>query len=163
MKRLLVCLVFGLAACAEPKQIGLPTCDSVESSEAGEVFRARENLNAALAVHDSDTLRLLMAQDIVRVTGADSIILSGHDQVIALSRSRTEDDADRPIYRFESKCIRVSAIEPIALEQGAWRATAGDIAFVAGSYAAKWRRDEEGWKLEADILSTEGCGGMLCP
>lgn len=33
----------------------------------------------------------------------------------------------------------------------------------AGSYSAKWRRDDGAWRLEAEIFSTESCGGTYCP
>jgi hypothetical protein len=33
----------------------------------------------------------------------------------------------------------------------------------AGVYAAKWRRVDGAWLLEAELFATEACGGDFCP
>jgi hypothetical protein len=67
-------------------------------------------------------------------------------------------------------CVRVSEAFPVALESGHWRGerqgqadASGAKSFAAGSYAAKWRRVDGTWLLEAELFSTEDCGGDFCP
>jgi hypothetical protein len=64
-----------------------------------------------------------------------------------------------------TECVRVSEAFPVALESGRWRGErdANAANFAAGAYAAKWRRVDGTWLLEAELFSTEACGGDFCP
>lgn len=64
---------------------------------------------------------------------------------------------------WETLCVRLSFIAPIAMETGAWSEAVGDDNFAAGSYAATWRKVDGAWALDEDLRTIEGCAGTLCP
>ncbi|MEO1657863.1 MAG: hypothetical protein AAFR65_09085 [Pseudomonadota bacterium] len=64
---------------------------------------------------------------------------------------------------WEAICVRLSSVEPVALETGAWSEAVGDENFAAGSYASVWRKSDEAWELTDTLKTLEGCGGTLCP
>ncbi|MEM0930172.1 MAG: hypothetical protein AAGI89_12875 [Pseudomonadota bacterium] len=68
-----------------------------------------------------------------------------------------------PTIIWESVCIRLSSVEPVALETGAWSETVGDDNYAAGSYAAIWHNTDAGWQLGEALKTVEGCAGSLCP
>ena len=66
-------------------------------------------------------------------------------------------------------CSRLEVV-PVALETGRWRGEregqaegSGAECPAAGTCAAKWRRIDGAWLLEAEIFAAEACGGDLCP
>jgi hypothetical protein len=63
----------------------------------------------------------------------------------------------RTIYTRTTATIRVSEVEPIALEHGQWQGVmgSGDV-LASGDYTAKWRRVGADWVIEAEIYLTRG-------
>jgi len=124
----------------------------------------RQAFNQAIAGKDLAGIEQILHQNVLLVTGTNSDIYSGAEAQLAIWR---EDftDPDRAVYVRTPRCIRVSTIAPVALEYGSWRGerSTREGEFAAGSYAAKWRKLDGGWRLESEIFATEACGGGFCP
>jgi ketosteroid isomerase-like protein len=124
----------------------------------------RHSFNQAIAGKDLQTIKSILDEDVLLVTGTDSDIYSGADAQLEIW-STDFASADRAVYVRTPLCIRVSPVAPVALEYGAWRGerVTGAENFATGSYAAKWRRVDGRWRLEGEIFATESCGGDFCP
>jgi ketosteroid isomerase-like protein len=118
-------------------------------------IRARRALfNRAIAEGDAAAIAPLLARDCVMLTGTDSAVIAGRLAQVKVWRrefaARTRDVYVRTPHAFD-----VSAIEPIAMEHGSWDATAPDGESTAtGTYAAKWRKLEGEWVIEAEVFVT---------
>jgi ketosteroid isomerase-like protein len=140
-------------------------CESVgDAAEIDAVHAQRAAFNAAIAAEDLETIAAVLHENVLLVTGTASEVFSGPAAQLTLWR---EDFAasERAVYVRTPDCVRVSAVVPVALESGRWRGEwEGDPGrFAAGAYAAKWRRVDGGWLLEAELFATEACGGDFCP
>lgn len=141
------------------------SCESVgDATEIDAVHAQRAAFNAAIAAEDVETIAAVLHENVLLVTGTASEVFSGRAAQLALWR----DDfaaGERAVYLRAPDCVRVSAVVPVALETGRWRGEwEGDAArFAAGTYAAKWRRVDGAWLLEAELFATEACGGDFCP
>ena len=155
-----------LASCAsfQGPETRAPACTGNASPAAEEVSAARAAFNQAIADEDINAITGLLAPDVILVTGTDSTLFNGRDEQVLIWR---EDfaAADRTIYIRATECVSVSPIFPIAFETGIWRGghTDDNQSFASGVYSAKWRNADGGWQLEAEIFSTEECGGSFCP
>jgi hypothetical protein len=108
-----------------------------------------------------------MQENILLVTGSASEVFAGRAAQLLLWQKDFETP-ERAVYVRTTMCVRVSEAFPVALESGHWRGerqagASGARSFAAGSYAAKWRRVDGTWLLEAELFSTEDCGGDFCP
>lgn len=114
----------------------------------------RAAFNRALKDGDLGAIGPLLVAEAVLVTGTDSAVLKGRKaQLHAWKREFAVPD--RAIYTRLPDSIELSAVEPIALEHGKWRAvTAADECVAAGSYTAKWRKVRDEWVIEAEIYLT---------
>ena len=125
----------------------------MESPEL-EIRMRRAAFNRALAEGDLAAIGPILAAGAMLVTGTDSAVLSGRKaQMLAWKREFAA--ANRTIYTRLPDRIETSAIEPIALEHGKWNAadlSGGHLA--SGTYAAKWRRHDGEWIIEAEIYHT---------
>ena len=164
----LICLsALGLlAACATTatQQDAAPLCAAEQTSAGDGVRAARAAFNTAIAGKDVDSIAALLAPDVTLVTGTDSTLFNGRDAQLSIWREDFEA-AVRAIYDRATNCVSVSPIFPIAFETGSWRGVRTDdpASFAEGIYSAKWRQTEGTWQLEAEIFSTEHCGGSFCP
>lgn len=131
---------------------------------AAGVYAARAAFNQAIAEKDISAIRGVLAEDVLLVTGTDSTVFNGRSAQLSIWRTDFEA-AERAIYERTTTCVSISPLIPIALETGTWRGVRTDDEndFAAGSYAAKWRKFDGTWRLEAEIFSTESCGGSFCP
>lgn len=136
----------------------------IDAAEIDSVRAQRAAFNAAIAAEDLETIAAVLHENVLLVTGTASEVFSGRAAQVALWR----DDfaaGERAVYVRTPECVRVSAEFPVALESGRWRGEwEGDPGrFAAGAYAAKWRRVDGAWLLEAELFATEACGGDFCP
>jgi ketosteroid isomerase-like protein len=141
------------------------TCENPGDSAAAEQIREqRITFNTAIGRADIAGLESILHENIVLITGTNSDIYLGRDAQVNLWK---EDfaQAERAVYVRTSDCIRVSPLVSIAMETGSWRGVFNTDAdsFAAGSYAAKWRKQDGAWLLESEIFATEACGGDFCP
>ena len=145
-------------------------CESAGPATAIDAVRAqRVAFNEAIAKKDIDVVAATMHENIILVTGTASEVFTGR----AVQRSLWQKDFEssgRAVYVRTTDCVRVSAVFPVALETGRWRGVregqaekSGAESFASGVYAAKWRRVDGTWLLEAEIFATEACGGDFCP
>lgn len=115
----------------------------------------RAAFNRALADGDLPVIEGLLARDVVLVTGTDSGVLAGRKaQLQAWRREFAAPAGQRNRYVRTPQAITLSAVEPIALEQGQWASQVGDQPGPSGSYAAKWRHTGGDWVIEAEIFVT---------
>lgn len=125
-------------------------------SESELAIRARRAaFNRAIAEGDAAAIGPILARDCVMITGTDSAVIAGRlAQVKAWRREFAA--AGRLIYKRTPEAIVVSAVEPIAMEQGRWRgAVAGsDGDAASGIYTAKWRELGGEWVIEAEVFVT---------
>lgn len=116
----------------------------------------RAAFNRALAEADLAAIGPLLAPGAVLVTGTDSAVLSGRKAQLQVWK-RDFAASPRLVYARIPDSITVSAVEPIALEQGKWHGTSsasGEV-IAAGDYSAKWRQLASGdWVIEAEIYVT---------
>lgn len=114
----------------------------------------RAAFNRALAAGDLGAIGNLLVEEAVLVTGSDSAVLpSRKTQLQAWKREFAAPD--RTNYTRLPDSIEVSAVEPVALEHGKWRAvTIAGESVAGGSYTAKWRKVREEWVIEAEIYLT---------
>lgn len=115
----------------------------------------RAAFNQALADADLTAIGPLLAPDVVLVTGSDSAVLAGRKaQLQAWKREFAA--SPRSIYLRTPATIEVSAVEPIALEQGEWLGRHADsgAVYASGRYCAKWRQSDAGWVILAEIFVT---------
>ena len=115
----------------------------------------RAAFNRALAAGDLGAIGPILAPAAILVTGTDSAILAGRKAQLAAWK-REFAAAARTIYTRLPDTIIVSAIEPIALEHGAWRgvSSASGEPLASGPYTAKWRKFGADWLIEAEIYLT---------
>jgi hypothetical protein len=116
----------------------------------------RAEFNRALAEARLDAIGPILAPGAVLVTGTDSAVLSGRKaQLLAWKREFAA--ATRTAYARIPQTVTVSAVEPVAMEQGEWQGTGPDGNCLArGTYAAKWRLLGADWVIEAEIFVTMG-------
>lgn len=139
-------------------------CAGPEDPTASGVYGARAAFNRAITEKDISAIRSVLTDDVLLVTGTDSTVFNGRSAQLSIWQEDFES-AERAIYERITTCVSISPLLPIALETGKWRGVRTDDAndFAAGSYAAKWRNIDGAWRLEAEIYSTESCGGSFCP
>lgn len=128
------------------------------------ILEARDSFNTAILEKDIDGVAAVLADDVVLITGTDSLQFSGRSAQLELWREDFARD-DRIVYDRSPTCVTVSKLYPIAMEIGEWRGSrsADDENFVGGSYSAKWRKLDDRWIIEAETFLTTTCGGALCP
>ena len=140
-------------------------CESAgHAAEISAVKAQRAAFNAAIAAKDIDGIAATLHENVILVTGTASEVYAGRAAQLPLWQGDF-DSADRAVYERTTECVRVSEAFPVALESGRWRGErdANAANFAAGAYAAKWRRVDGTWLLEAELFSTEACGGDFCP
>ncbi len=139
-------------------------CDDQDGSMAAEISIKRQAFNQAILDKDIAAIESVLHEQVILVTGTDSLVFLGAEAQLALWADDFTDP-DRAVYTRTPHCLRVSEIAPVALEFGNWRGVmpSGPDDFAAGSYAAKWRSTDKGWRLESEIFATEACGGDFCP
>lgn len=114
----------------------------------------RAAFNRALANGDISAIGPLLAAGALLVTGTDSAVLPNRKAQLQAWK-REFATPDRAIYIRSPEAIEVSAVEPVALEHGKWRAaTVSGQSVASGSYTAKWREIGDEWLIEAEIYLT---------
>jgi ketosteroid isomerase-like protein len=139
-------------------------CNPQSSPDGAEIFARRTAFNEAIAARDIERIADVLADDVVLVTGTDSVVYAGRDAQLSIWRDDFVDGR-RAVFVRTPDCIRVFSVRPIALEYGRWRGER-EVArenFAIGRYTAKWRRIDGAWRLEAEVFATEACAGDLCP
>ena len=138
-------------------------CASGAEPAAQAILDRRAAFNLAISRRDLDTIAGVLAEDVVLVTGTQSDVYQGRAAQLALWESDFAR-GDRLVYARRPGCIIPSAVSPIAMEHGSWQGrrplAPGDS--LVGHYAAKWRRVDGRWVIEAETYVTGGCSGTLC-
>ena len=85
----------------------------------------------------------------------DSAVLMGKRAQLATWK-RDFAASDRLVYTRTTEHVTISAVEPIAMEEGRWSgaSTEDGRILAAGSYCAKWREVSGSWLIEAEIFVT---------
>lgn len=165
-RHLTACLLLVISSCATPANDDTApyTCAAPGDLAAELVKSARAAFNKAIVEEDIDSIAAILTENAILVSGTDSMIFPDRTAQLAIWREDFEA-GERTIYQRLPDCISVSPILPIATERGAWRGVqTGDArSYAGGVYMAKWRQVGETWQLEAEIFSTEFCGGDFCP
>lgn len=164
LQRTLISVVITLTACLALRAADASDCPSSgDSGEVAAISAERLAFNRAIAANYPERIAVVLHANAILVTGTNSEVYVGRDAQLATWRGDFESP-DRALYVRTTTCVRVSATAPVALEVGSWRGQRESAAdFAAGSYAAKWRRVDGAWKVEAEIYVTEACGGDFCP
>ena len=115
----------------------------------------RAAFNRAIADGDIGAITSVLGRDVVMVTGSDSALVSGRNAQLKAWRREFASPA-RAVYVRAPSSVTVSAVEPVALEQGEWQgfeARSGK-ALASGHYSAKWREVLGEWVIVAEIYAT---------
>lgn len=115
----------------------------------------RAAFNRAIADADLAAIPPLLGRDVVMVTGSDSAVISGRNAQIKVWKREFSSPA-RAVYTRTPVSVKVSRVEPVALEQGHWRGVDANSgrALAAGDYVAKWREVLGEWVIVAEIYAT---------
>lgn len=117
----------------------------------------RAAFNRALAERDASAIGALLAREAVLVTGTDSAVLAGRKaQLQAWQREFSAPPAQRQVYVRTPGEVTVSAVAPVALEQGEWTCSVGGAVTASGRYSAHWRRIAGDWVIVAEVYVTLG-------
>ncbi|WP_395328631.1 DUF4440 domain-containing protein [Novosphingobium sp. BL-8H] len=114
----------------------------------------RAEFNRAIAEGDAARIGPILARDCVMVTGTDSAVIAGRMAQVKVWK-REFAAAGRMVYLRAAERVEASAVEPIAMEYGAWQGLGADgNALASGSYVAKWRDLGGAWVIEAEVFLT---------
>jgi ketosteroid isomerase-like protein len=136
----------------ESRAMTLPSPSPQQAAAELAIRARRAEFNRALADADFNAIGPLLDKNAVLITGTDSALLSGRKaQLMAWKREFSVPN--RSVYTRTPDEIIVSAIEPIAMERGAWvsRSAEGEVE-VSGTYSAKWREVAGAWVIIAEIF-----------
>ena len=109
---------------------------------------AREASNQAIAKHDIDGLSKFWVKDYVQIRG-NSTYLTGKDTIIASWRKLFKDNPNVVYIRTASQII-ISTNDTLAWENGTWKAF--NSYSNGGNYSAMWRKDNDSWKIVAELF-----------
>ena len=117
----------------------------------------RAMFNRAIAEGDISAISGILGRDVVMVTGSDSAVVSGRNVQLKAWRREFASPA-RAVYVRTPLSVAVSAVEPVALEQGEWQGfeARSGRALASGDYTAKWREVLGEWVIVAEIYATLG-------
>lgn len=154
--------LFG-TACA-PQPVASEKAENSESASVAEVIAARDAFNKAIAEGDIEGISSALNENVILVTGTDSDIYLGRDAQTSLWQSDL-DQASRLVCKRTPNSVNSSELYQIAHEIGSWRCHAlnDQTNDVTRHYAAKWRRTDGTWRLEAETYTTLQCTGTFCP
>ena len=119
------------------------------------IRQQRALFNRAIAARDATAIGPILARDCVMMTGTDSAVISGRNAQVKVWKAMFAA-GDTTVFTRTPETITLSAVEPIAFEQGQWEGRAPDAAAAesAGVYTAKWREVGGVWQIEAEIFVT---------
>lgn len=117
----------------------------------------RAMFNRAIAEGDISAISPILGRDVVMVTGSDSAVVSGRNAQLKAWRREFASPV-RAVYVRTPSSVVVSAVEPVALEQGEWHGfeARSGRALASGDYTAKWREVLGEWVIVAEIYATLG-------
>ena len=148
----------------EATDVSLSKCLGNESVVQSEISTTRAEFNRAIQEEDTDSIRRVLSENVVLVTGTDSTLIIGRQNQLDIWN---EDftSTDPLIFNRTPSCIVGSSLYPIAMEHGCWIGAKhnDDINSVSGEYSAKWRRTDQSWIIESETYVTTNCSGDLCP
>jgi len=131
--------------------------------DAAPIIERRAAFNGAIRDGDIAFIETVLTDEVVLIAGTHSDLFQGRAAQLAIWRSDFAKGDSRLVYVRTPECIEFSAIGPMALEHGHWRGQGLGPDLAAGRYTAKWRRHDDGWRIEAEIFMTDECGGAACP
>ena len=109
---------------------------------------AREASNQAIAKHEIDGISKFWFNDFVQIRG-NSTYLTGKDTIIASWRKLFKDNPNVIYIRTPSQII-ISTNDTLAWENGTWKAF--NSYSNGGNYSAMWRKDNDTWKIIAELF-----------
>jgi len=147
-----------------PGPLWSPADDTTGGPHARAIRMVREASNAAIAAHDTSGIGATMAEDI-HVVSSTGDRRSGRAAYMGIL---AETFRARPDVRWVRTPADVRVHEPwgTAAEEGRWVGTWTDAdgpVRVEGTYFARWRLEEAGWRIEAETFVPDACsGGRYC-
>ena len=149
----------GSGICAAPTE----GRECAAEKDAAPIIERRVAFNGAIRDGDIAFIETVLADKVVLIAGTHSDLFLDRAAQLAIWRSEFAKGDARLVYVRTPECIEFSAIGPMALEHGHWRGQGPRPDMAAGSYTAKWRLHDDGWRIEAEIFMTDECGGAACP
>jgi len=124
-----------------------------ESDEAA-ILRAREHSNRSIARRNLLGVGDSLSDDYVGVIG-DGTFVPSRAEYLRLFKQGFDRPRQSMTYVRTPEVVNVADDRNLAAENGRWTATlpSGSVASI-GSYAAMWRRTQDGWKIRSEIFVT---------
>lgn len=132
-----------------------------DKSAARAIAAARAAFNAALESRALKAIAACLAEDAVLVPGDEAQLITGRDAQLEAWSSIFSQMPDVSYVRTPSR-IEVCEDSHLAAETGRWKgawSTNGFAIRYSGRYFAKWRLEDQGWKIEAETFVTMKRGG----
>ncbi len=138
--------------------------DTTGGPHARAIRTVREASNAAIARHDTAGIGATMADDILLVSSTGDR-RSGRAAYLEVLAEQFQTRADVRYIRTPED-VRVFERWSTAAEEGRWVGTWSDAdgpVRVEGTYFARWRLEDDGWRIEAETFVPDSCaGGRAC-
>lgn len=128
-----------------------------------EIARLRDTFNEAIASQDLDGIRAVLDEAAILVPGDDAALINGRDAQIEAWVS-IFGQCEQVGYIRSPVRIEIAEEGHLAAETGRWKGgwlIGGMRIDYSGRYFAKWRRDEDGWRIAAETFVTIRRGGGM--
>ncbi|HEY4355091.1 MAG TPA: DUF4440 domain-containing protein [Acidobacteriaceae bacterium] len=130
--------------------------DLNKDSDEAAILRVREHSNRSIARRNLLGVGDSLAEDYVGVIGNGTFVPS-RAEYLRLFKEGFDRPKQSMTYVRTPEVVSIDNDRNLAAENGGWTATlpSGSVAFT-GSYAAMWRRTQEGWKIRSELFVTLG-------
>jgi ketosteroid isomerase-like protein len=119
-----------------------------------DIRAARARYNAAIAAHDSATIRAMFIDDYKGIAGSSGELISGGDAMTAYFANAFHNPDFLGFVRTPD-VITVATPPDRAMERGHWHGGTRS-ATLSGEYLAVWVPTAAGWKLRSESFVTLG-------
>ena len=157
-------LLLAVGAGAPPRTVSGQAQRRASPTDVAAVKAMRERSNRSIAAHDVAGIVRSLASNYHAVTSVGAVISSREEA----RRVFTEQFATRKdlLYERVPEQIDVFAAWGMAAESGHWRGQWSDAdgqIRIGGSYFARWQREGDEWRIQAEIFVPDRCeGGRFC-
>ena len=127
-----------------------------DKSAAKRIISERERFNQSIADRDFAAIESVLCEDCTLVPGEDAVLMSGRDQQLSAWQSIISQAPDA-IYVRTPWRVDVSEDGGLAAEAGRWNggwSSKGLKVSYQGRYFAKWRLEDDNWKIASEIFVT---------
>ena len=142
--------------------LALGSAAIAQSSPEATIRALRQRSNRAIASHNIGEFADSLDSDFVMVRGSGVFVGSKKEYVALFEHDFA--DPHSVTYRRTPEKIEVSSAAPLAAEHGRWAGINPDgTTGYGGTYLARWRRTEKGWKIRSELFVVLSCGrGEAC-